>query len=225
MKKFAAGLIAATTLFMSVSAFAAESATPDSWDAYQESDNSANFTLGSGESYTTVKITDNNSNIVYIDEDQNAYSGSVNFMLKDGSSDGEYTALFGGGGATKTIKFNVGKFNISGSSDTASLDTANRMTVADEATEQEKIAGQAEGATLYKKGFTFLATGKSYSKIYVVSGDGKTCYGSFDLNMSAENITGEAEVAYGIQIYNLSEKEKDINLYLASDTVNGGAEQ
>lgn len=224
MKKFAAGLIAATTLFMSVSVFAAETAAPTSWDAYKESNNSASFNIGN-ESYTTVKITNSGNVVVYIDESQNGYTGAVNFMLKENSADGEYTALFGGSGTNKTIKFNVGGFEIQGTTDKASLDTSNKMTVADEAEEQESIAGQQEGTTLYKKGFTFLATGKNFSKIYVVSGDGKTCYGSFDLNVSAQNITGESEIAYGIQIYNLPAEKKDINLYLASDnTNNGGAE-
>lgn len=212
MKKFTAGLFAAF-LAMGVTAFA-DSADSTVLDAYVSSNNSAYFN-GVG-NYTVVKIQNGEGGIVYLDEVPDGINGAVSFMLKTGVTDGEYTASFGGNGEVKTVSFTVGNKTFSGENgNSLVLDKANKMSVADEADVQETLSGQEQGKTLYKKSFTFTGTEK-FDSVYMVSADGKTCYGSYEIGTTIENVTGESAFAYGIQLYNIPEENKGMNLYLSA---------
>ena len=89
------------------------------------------------------------------------------------------------------------------------------MTVADKAQLQTNISATGIDVKQYYKGFTLLVENMdAYKKAYLVSGDGKTCYGYFELPKPDTTITGPACIAYGLQLFNIPEEKKDLNLYL-----------
>lgn len=223
MKKLVAGLLALAVVLCGLNAFAAETEQ----DVYFGSDNSVHIADYNSDikNYTTVLIrkkgTTGADGVVYVDQQSKGFSDVVDFMLKAGVSKEDdvhdYTATFGNSNndESKVVNFSVDNVTISGDVDSVTLDRANKMLVADEpiSTDDEEFINKA-GNGLYKKSFVFTASsGKIYDKAYIVSSDGKKCYGHFELDLST-NFTGESDIAYGIQIYNISEENKGINLYL-----------
>lgn len=222
MRKFAIGLIATMALALGTVASAADVA---SVDAYTGFDNSTYFTESNSgiNEYKTVLIKNSSSEIVYIDEAETTFGTAVNFMLKGDVSlaDGDYTATFGSNSKeSKQVTFKVGSRTVTdgdGGSHSATVNTANKMKVADEPEIQE------EGSTLYKKGFVFIAETGKLNKVHLVGEDGTTYRGSITIDIPS-NISGESAIAYGIQIFNIPEADKGINLYLDT-TSNGGASE
>ncbi len=215
MKKIAMCLCAVSIALSGLTAFAATE------DVYYGSDNSVK--VDTVKDYQTVLIrkkgTTDDASIVYVNQKSDGLGEVASFMLKADTADGDYVATFGNtDGQEKTIEFSVGERTITGAEDGVTLDTDNKMTATDAAVVQETLQGQEEGVTLYKKGFTFDVTIGSvdYDRVYLVSADGATCYGYFELNISDTEITLEpgAEICYGIQIYNIPLEKKDLNLYL-----------
>lgn len=216
MKKLASGLIAAMFIFAGISALAS-----DEQDVYFGSDNSVHFTDDNSRvsNYTTVLIrrsgTTGADGVVYVDQRSEGFSDVIDFMLKADAEQGSYTATFGNSNnETRTIDFTVGSISIAGEESTLTLDHTNKMSVIDEPELQEGLYGGEANGT-YKKGFTFTATSEQYNafnRLYLVSADGKTCYGYFEIEK--ETTVTEGEVAYGMQVYNIPEEQKGMNLYL-----------
>lgn len=214
MKKFAASLLTLAVVLCGLNAFAAETEQ----DVYFGSDNSVHFADYSSDvsKYTTVLIrkadTTGANGVVYVDQQSNGFSDAVDFMLKTNAVDGKYTAVFGNANnETKKVNFSIGDVTVNGN---LTLDRANKMSVIDEPVLQEGLYGEEPNGT-YKKGFVFTATGEQYNsfnRLYLVSADGKTSYGYFELEKET-TITG-GDVAYGIQIYNIPEDRMGMNLYL-----------
>ena len=214
MKKLVAGLLALAVVLCGLNAFAAETEQ----DVYFGSDNSVYFADYSSDvsNFTTVLIreqgTTGANGVVYIDQQSNGFSDAVDFMLKTNAVDGKYTAVFGNANNdTKTVNFSIGNVTIDGKLE---LDRKSKMSVADEAVLQEGLYGNEPNGT-YKKGFVFNATAdqyNSFNRLYLVSADGTSCYGYFELE--TETTVTDGDVAYGIQIYNIPEDRMGMNLYL-----------
>lgn len=224
MKKFAASLLTLAVVLCGLNVFAASS---DTKDAYFGSDNSAYFTNADDgvNNYTTVLIrkqgTTGATGVVYVDQQSSGFSDVVNFMLKGGVADGTYTAIFGNANNdTKQINFVVGDITATGEKGTVKVDQDNKMKVVDEPVKQESFVGSLDGG--YKKGFVYTATldqFTNFDRLYLVSADGNTFYGGFNLYDESEKgkkpeYSGEGTVAFGIQIYNIPEEQKGMNLYL-----------
>lgn len=223
MKKLAASLLALAVVLCGLNAFAAETEQ----DAYFGSDNSVHFADYNSDvsKYTTVLIRNADTNgVVYVDQQSKGFSDVVNFMLKDGVGDGTYTATFGNSNnKTKQINFVVGDIIATGEKGTVTVDQDNKMKVVDEPVKQEVEDSYVDAKNgLYKKGFVYDATLDQFNKferLYLVSADGKIFYGGFELYDNTEKderstYTGEGTVAFGIQIYNIPEAQKGMNLYL-----------
>lgn len=226
MKKIAMSLLSLFFVLCGMNVLAAETEQ----DAYFGSDNSVHFAdYNSGVSeYTTVLIRKNNTTgadgVVYVDQRSNGFSDAVNFMLKADTKAGDYTATFGNSNnGTKQINFVVGDITATGEKGTVTVDQDNKMKVVDEPVKQEvndSYVDAEEG--VYKKGFVYDATLTQFNKfkrLYLVSADGKTFYGGFNLYDESEKgkkpeYSGEGTVAFGIQIYNIPEEMKGMNLYL-----------
>ena len=229
MKKFAASLLTLAVVLCGLNAFAAET-DQDVYDVYFGSDNSVHFADYNSDvsKYTTVLIrkadTTGANGVVYVDQQSRGFSDAVNFMLKDGVDDGTYTATFGNSNNdTKQINFVVGDITATGEKGTVKVDQDNKMKVVDEPEKQEvedSYVDAKEG--VYKKGFVYDATLNQFNKferLYLVSADGMTFYGGFELYDNTEKgerpeYTGDGTVAFGIQIYNIPEEMKGMNLYL-----------
>lgn len=226
MKKLAASLLALAVVLCGLNAFAAETEQ----DVYFGSDNSVHFADYNSDvsKYTTVLIrkadTTGANGVVYVDQQSKGFSDVVNFMLKGGVDDGTYTATFGNSNNyTKQINFVVGDITATGEKGTVTVDQDNKMKVVDEPEKQEvkdSYVDAEEG--VYKKGFVYDATLTQFNKferLYLVSADGNTFYGGFNLYDESEKgkkpeYSGEGTVAFGIQIYNIPEAQKGMNLYL-----------
>ncbi len=221
MKKLAIGLLAATTLALGTVASAADVAEATSVDAYTGFDNSTHFTESNSRinEYQTVLIKNSDSEIVYIDEAETTFGEAMRFMLRGSTvAEGTYTAIFGSDIiGSKEVTFTVGRRNVSGTdnkgvSHEATVDTANKMKVADEPALQE------EDGTLYKKGFVYLSNGTAFNKAHIVAENGTTYLGSVTISDTTTVVSGESPIAYGIEIYNIPEESKGINLYLGTET-------
>ena len=89
------------------------------------------------------------------------------------------------------------------------------MMVADAAKLQKDISAKDVNKEQYYKGFTLLVENmNAYNVAYLVSSDGTTCYGYFELPKPETTITGPACIAYGLQLFNIPKEKKDLNLYL-----------
>ena len=217
MKKIAMSLLSLFFVLCGMNVLAAETEQ----DAYFGSDNSVHFAdYNSGVSeYTTVLIRKNNTTgangVVYVDQRSNGFSDAVNFMLKADAGIGDYTATFGNAeNKTKVVKFSIGNVTIESNGKKVELDQKNKMAVADEPVLQEGLYGNEPNGN-YKKGFVFTANAdqyNSFNRLFLVSEDGKSTYGYFELEK--ETVVTDGDVAYGIQIYNIPEANKGMNLYL-----------
>lgn len=230
MKKFAAAFFTATVLFAGVTALAAD----ETQDVYFGSDNSVHFTDDNSDisNYTTVLIrksgTTGADGVVYVDQQSSGFKGVMDFMLKADAEKDNYIATFGNSkNETKTVNFTIGDITPTHGETTVTLDQANKMSVIDEATSTEGENYTREpnnGGSYYKKGFTFIGSlvqFNSFERVYLVSADGKEWVGAFDLydttgDYVKPEYSGSGDVAFGIQIYNLPEESKGINLYLGT---------
>ena len=220
MKKFATGFLVSAVLLCGITAFASE---PSEQDIYFGSDKMVHvgeYNDVNGANFTTVLIrksgTTGSNDVVYVDQQSDGFGSVMNFMLKDSVENDQYTATFGNSnGDTKSINFTTGSFEIKGKTDSVTLDRFYKMSVADEpiSHNDENFEGRVENG--YKKSFIFEAeAGKVFDKVYLVSADGVTCHGHIELKPISTNFTGDVNVLYGIQIYNILEQDKGINLYL-----------
>ena len=217
MKKFAASLLTLAVVLCGLNAFAAETEL----DVYFGSDNSVHFADYNSDvsKYTTVLIrkadTTGANGVVYVDQQSSGFSDAVNFMLKADTKAGDYTATFGNAvNETKVVKFSIGDVTLESNGNKVTLDQKNKMAIADEPVLQEGLYGNDPNGT-YKKGFVFNATAdqyNSFNRLYLVSADAASCYGYFELAKET-TVTG-GNIAYGIQIYNIPEAQKGMNLYL-----------
>lgn len=220
MRRIASYLLSVVIALSGITALAAESETVVK-DVYNHSANSVSANeAGVTGKYSTVmiKTATENSDVVYINQESGGFIDLTTFLMKEGCADGNYIATFGNEkGETKTINFFKGEVTLKGTNISVVLNTAQKMTVADEATLQ--TGAEAEDALLdcYRKGFTLLCKDiKDVNKVntvYLVSSDGKTCYGYFDLALPETVVTG-GSIAYGLQLFNIPEEKKDLNLYL-----------
>ncbi len=194
-------------------------------DVYVGSTNSADFTEEYVGDYTTVIIneTGNEDAVVYINQNSSGLGDVPSFMLKSDTPDGDYTATFGNAsGVVKTVNFTKGQFSLSGSVDgsekTIALDTADKMAVIHSELQGTQPDGVEDGlweADKYRKSFGLVGSGLSYTRVYMVSGDGKTCYGYFELTLPETFVTG-GTILYGLDIYNIPAENLDMNLYLGT---------
>jgi hypothetical protein len=232
MRKIAASLLAAACAFTSATAvFAANAANQD---VYYSNDNSVQINdsnIGADvDTYKTVLIRKTpkdasadivENEVVYINQNSSGLGALSSFMLKSGAEPGNYTASFGNyEGTVKEIQFviygqnenlTVGS-NVPESSKTVKLNPDNKMNVyADAVVQDDKLASDLDEG-LYTKSFRFLNSDTSLNRIYLVSGDGTTCYGYFNLDITTV-VTG-MPVSYGIQLFNIDESKKDLNVYL-----------
>ena len=222
MKKFAAALFACTVILCSMTAFASGSVEQDIYFGSDESVHVGDYNGIDGDAFTTVIIrtgvTTDAGDVVYADQQSDGLGDVMNFMLKDNVPDGNYTATFGNSdGSSETIEFVVGDLSY----ETVTLKPENKMSVIDE---PESTDGETfeykEGQGFYKKGFMFTTKMDSFDKfnaIYLVYADG-TSKGKIDLYDKGAHkkpsFTGDAEVVLGVQIYNIPEDSKGMNLYL-----------
>lgn len=228
MRKIAASLLAAACAFTSATAvFAANQ------DVYYPSDNSVHISdsnIGADvNTYKTVLIrkTPKDANagivendVVYINQNSSGLGALSSFMLKKDAQPGEYIATFGNyEGNTKDITFEIfGEKGVTVKGDkdtnaTVKLNPDNKMNVVEDATEQDAtIANDLENG-LYTKTFRFLDSNASLDRIYLVSEDGATCYGYFDLTLP--EVSGLA-ISYGIKLYNIPNEKRGMNIYLAT---------
>ena len=226
MKRIASCLLSVIIALSGITALAAE---PEVKDVYNHSNNSVSASeAGVTGTYSTVMIRKETENgeVVYVNQESGRFSDLTTFLMKDGCKDGDYIATFGNEkGETKTIKFFRGARTVQGvKSDGTSanvsfdLNTSTKMTVADGATRQTGNEASDASSECYRKGFTLLVenvgTWENVNTAYLVSGDGKTCYGYFELPKPDTKITGPACIAYGLQLFNIPKDKKDLNLYL-----------
>ncbi len=222
MKKFAAGLFACAVILCSMTAFASESVEQDIYFGSDESVHVGDYNGINGNAFTTIvirkSVTTDAGDVVYADQQTDGLGDVMNFMLKDNVAPGKYTATFGNSdGNAKTINFEVGNLKY----DTVTLKPENKMSVIDEpeSTDDETFEYK-EGQGLYKKGFMFTTDMDSFDKfnaIYLIYADG-TSKGKIDLYDKGAHerpsFTGGAEVVFGVQIYNIPENSRGMNLYL-----------
>ena len=224
MKRIASCLLSVIIALSGITALAAESA-PEVKDVYNHSDNSVSASeAGVTGTYSTVMIRkETNGEVVYVNQESGGFSEVTTFLMKEDCKDGDYIATFGNEkGETKTIKFFRGERTVQGvnsdgilTNDSFNFNTSTKMTVADKAQLQTNISATGIDVKQYYKGFTLLVENMdAYKKAYLVSGDGKTCYGYFELPKPDTTITGPACIAYGLQLFNIPEEKKDLNLYL-----------
>ena len=216
MKRIASCLLSVIIALSGITALAAESATVVK-DVYNHSDNSVSASeAGVTGEYSTVMIKEatENGDVVYINQKSGGFTDLTTFLMKKDCKDGDYIAKFGNEkGKTTTIKFFKGDVPLT--NDSFELNTSTKMTVADKAQLQTNINATGIDETQYYKGFTLLVENmNAYKKAYLVSGDGKTCYGYFELPKPDTKITGPACIAYGLQLFNIPKEKKDLNLYL-----------
>lgn len=201
-------------------------------DVYYSNDNSVqinNSNIGADvNTYKTVLIRKTPKNasedivendVVYINQNSSGLGALSSFMLKSGAEPGNYTASFGNdAGTVKEITFEIfGEKGVTVKGDkdtnaTVTLNPNNKMNVyADAQLQTEKLA-QDQDLDKYTKTFDFISPNTALSRIYLVSGDGTKCYGYFNLDISTV-VTGTS-VSYGIQLFNIDESKKDLNVYL-----------
>ncbi len=218
MRRIASYLLSVIIALSGITALAAE---PEVKDVYNHSANSVSANeAGVTGTYSTVmiKTATENSDVVYINQESGGFSDLTTFLMKEDCADGPYIATFGNeNGDTKTINFFKGEVNLKnedGKEISVVLNTAQKMKVADFAEQTGKEASDAELGK-FKKGFTLLVNSTdAYNTAYLVSSDGQTCYGYFTLPTPYTTVTGYASIAYGLQIFNIPEEKKDLNLYL-----------
>lgn len=216
MKRIASCLLSVIIALSGITALAVE---PEVKDVYNHSDNSVSASeAGVTGTYSTVIIKEatDNGEVVYVNQESGRFSDLTTFLMKDGCGNGNYIATFGNEkGETKTIKFFKGDVPLTGNSMSVVLNTAQKMTVADKAQLQTNISAKDVNKEQYYKGFTLLVENmNAYNAAYLVSSDGQTCYGYFKLPKPDTTITGPACIAYGLQLFNIPEEKKDLNLYL-----------
>lgn len=226
MKRIASCLLSVIIALSGITALAVE---PEVKDVYNHSDNSVSASeAGVTGTYSTVMIRKETENgeVVYVNQESEGFSEVTTFLMKDGCDEGNYIATFGNEkGETKTIKFFRGKRTVQGVKSDGTLtnvyfnlNTSTKMTVADAATMQTGNEASDASSACYRKGFTLLVenvgTWENVNTAYLVSGDGQTCYGYFQLPEPDTTITGSACIAYGLQLFNIPEDKKDLNLYL-----------
>ena len=226
MRRIASYLLSVIITLSGITALAAE---PEVKDVYNHSDNSVSASeAGVTGTYSTVMIRKETENeeVVYLNQESGKFSDLTTFLMKDGCGDGDYIATFGNeNGETTTIKFFRGKREVQGvksdgtlTKDSFELNTSTKMTVADAATRQTGNGASDASSKCYRKGFTLLVenvgTWENVNTAYLVSGDGKTCYGYFELLKPDTEITGSTCIAYGLQLFNIPEDKKDLNIYL-----------
>ena len=216
MKRIASCLLSVIIALSGITALAVE---PEVKDVYNHSDNSVSASeAGVTGTYSTVMIrkeTDNGK-VVYVNQESGGFSDLTTFLMKDGCDDGKYIATFGNeNGDTKIIKFVKGDVSLKGSSMSVVLNTAQKMTVKDEAKLQTDISATDVNKDRYYKGFTLLVQDmNAYKAAYLVSSDGQTCYGYFELPEPEITIAKPTCIAYGLQLFNIPKDKKDLNLYL-----------
>ena len=226
MRRIASYLLSVIIALSGITALAAEPETVVK-DVYNHSDNSVSASeAGVTGTYSTVMIRkETNGEVVYVNQESGRFSNLTTFLMKDGCGNGDYIATFGNeNGETKTIKFFRGGITVQGvKSDGTSanvsfnLNTSTKMTVADAATKQTGNEASDASSECYRKGFTLLAesvqTLENVNTVYLVSSNGKTCYGYFELVLPETVVIG-GNIAYGLQLFNIPEDKKDLNLYL-----------
>lgn len=238
MRKIAASLLAAACAFTSATAvFAANQ------DVYYPSDNSVHISdsnIGADvNTYKTVLIrkkpVDSNaeiveSDVVYINQNSSGLGELSSFMLKKDAQPGEYIATFGNyEGNTKDITFEIfGEkgVTVKGDKDTeakVNLNPNNKMNVIEDAVVQDHTLASDLVEGLYTKSFRFLNSDTSLDRIYLVSEDGTTCYGYFDL-VGVPVVSDGIKISYGIQLYNLTPEKLGMNIYLAEQPAQEGTE-
>ena len=220
MRRIASYLLSVIIALSGITALAAE---PEVKDVYNHSGNSVSASeAGVTGTYSTVMIktatATENSDVVYINQESGGFSDLTTFLMKESCAGGNYIATFGNeNGDTKTINFFKGEVNLKnedGKEISVALNTAQKMTVADFAEHTGEEAADADLGQ-FKKGFTLLVNSTdAYNTAYLVSSDGQTCYGYFTLPTPYTTVTGYASIAYGLQIFNIPEEKKDLNLYL-----------
>ena len=220
MRRIASYLLSVIITLSGITALAAEPETVVK-DVYNHSENSVSASeAGVTDTYSTVMIKTvpkygENAEVVYINQESGGFSAVTTFLMKKDCADGNYIATFGNeNGDKKTINFFKGEVTLKGTNISVVLNTAQKMTVADFAEQTYKEASDAELGT-FKKGFTLLVNSTdAYNTAYLVSSDGQTCYGYFTLPTPYTTVTGYASIAYGLQLFNIPEEKKDLNLYL-----------
>lgn len=219
MKRIASCLLSVIIALSGITALAAE---PEVKDVYNHSDNSVSAKeAGVTVNYSTVMIksaSENSDVVVYLNQESGGFTDLTTFLMKDGCDNGNYIATFGNEkGETKIIEFFKGDVPLTGNSMSVVLNTAQKMTVKDEATKQTGNEARDASSECYRKGFTLLVesvqTLENVNTVYLVSSNGKTCYGYFELVLPETVVTG-GNIAYGLQLFNIPEDKKDLNLYL-----------
>ena len=218
MKRIASCLLSVIIALSGITALAVE---PEVKDVYNHSDNSVSASeAGVTGTYSTVIIKEatDNGEVVYVNQESGRFSDLTTFLMKDGCGNGNYIATFGNEkGETKTIKFFKGDVPLTGNSMSVVLNTAQKMTVKDEVTKQTGNEARDASSECYRKGFTLLVesvqTLENVNTVYLVSSNGKTCYGYFELVLPETVVIG-GNIAYGLQLFNIPEEKKDLNLYL-----------
>lgn len=221
MRRIASCLLSAIIALSGITALAAESA-PEVKDVYNHSRNSVSAKeAGVTVNYSTVMIksaSENSDVVVYLNQESGGFTDLTTFLMKDDCDDGKYIATFGNeNGDTKIIEFFKGDVSLKGNSMSVVLNTAQKMTVKDEATKQTGNEARDASSECYRKGFTLLVESvqnlENVNTVYLVSSNGKTCYGYFELVLPETVVTG-GNIAYGLQLFNIPEDKKDLNLYL-----------
>ena len=212
MKKLAAFAALATVLAVSVTAFADASA--DASVAYTGgAENTATVTGING--YSTVLITDSENNIVYVNEEDSAFSGIKNFLMKNSGSQlvGQYTARFGSGsGNYETKTFYVG-VKSTDESDVPMTRLSSNL--------------EDEVNNTYSTGFFRTVSAKEYGdynslKVGYKNGS-QDVWGGFALkgNGFPETITtGEGDLALVFELNEIEEKQiASVSVFLSPDVV------
>lgn len=219
MRRIASYLLSVVIALSGITALAVESEVKD---VYNHSENSVSASeAGVTVNYSTVMIksaSENSDVVVYLNQESGGFTDLTTFLMKDGCDDGKYIATFGNeNGDTKIIEFVKGDVPLTGNSMSVVLNTAQKMTVKDEATKQTGNEARDASPECYRKGFTLLVESvqnlENVNTVYLVSSNGKTCYGYFELVLP-ETVVAGGNIAYGLQLFNIPEDKKDLNLYL-----------
>lgn len=202
MKRFAVIAAFAAVLSVGVTALAD---TPSM--EYTGWGNNKATTTGAGE-YSTVLIKNSIGNIVYINQAESSFDGSVNFMMKANPVCGNYTVKFGNkNGDNTSTAFSVG-------------------VVADKDNDVPMMRlSSMEKDGKNSAGFYTIVSGTDYSKFKSLkvgyNNGSETIYGGFDLKDGNDTVfSEESDLILIFELDEIEDNELDsVSVFLSNDTV------
>lgn len=149
--------------------------------------------------------TPTESNIVYLNQADTSFSGSVDFLIKSSPADGVYTIMFGGDDGVSSETFRIGMNEKAGDVVMTAIEGENGVAaVTDD-----------QGKTTYNIGYTATAKLGNYNSIIIKTADG-TYMGC---SLPTPNMEGDGATTLGIQINGVESTSDIETVWLSTRTV------